>query len=143
MLLGAFVTAFYSFRLLYMTFFGEARWKHADAHHDAGHAHDDHGHDDHGHGHEPHESPWVVTLPLVLLAIPSAVVGFLTVSPMLFGTDMLDMPGAVLPRRDRRAARATSSASWRRNSTVRSSSRCTDSKAPAFWLRWAASCWPR
>ena len=88
-LLGAFVTAFYSFRLLYMTFFGEARWKHADAHHDAGHAHDDHGHDDHGHGHEPHESPWVVTLPLVLLAIPSAVIGFLTVGPMLFGTDML------------------------------------------------------
>ena len=91
-LLGAFVTSFYSFRLLYMTFFGEARWKHADARHDAGHAHDDHGHDDHGHddhGHEPHESPWVVTLPLVLLAIPSAVIGFLTVGPMLFGTDML------------------------------------------------------
>ncbi|GAA5009844.1 NADH-quinone oxidoreductase subunit L [Pseudoluteimonas lycopersici] len=91
-LLGAFVTAFYSFRLLYMTFFGEARWKHADAHHDAAHAHDGHdghAHDDHGHGHEPHESPWVVTLPLVLLAIPSAVIGFLTVGPMLFGTDML------------------------------------------------------
>jgi NADH-quinone oxidoreductase subunit L len=89
-LLGAFVTAFYSFRLLYMTFFGEARWKHADAHHDAAHAHDDHGHDDHhGHGHEPHESPWVVTLPLVLLAIPSAVIGFFTVGPMLFGTDAM------------------------------------------------------
>ena len=91
-LLGAFVTAFYSFRLLYMTFFGQPRWQHADAHHDAAHAHDDshdHGHDDHGHGHEPHESPWVVTLPLVLLAIPSAVIGFLTIGPMLFGTDML------------------------------------------------------
>jgi len=91
-LLGAFVTAFYSFRLLYMTFFGEARWKHADAHHDAAHAHDDHGHDDHhghDHGHEPHESPWVVTLPLVLLAIPSAVIGFFTVGPMLFGTDVM------------------------------------------------------
>jgi NADH-quinone oxidoreductase subunit L len=92
-LLGAFVTAFYSFRLLYMTFFGEARWKHADAHYDAAHANDDHGHDDHhgdhGHGHEPRESPWVVTLPLVLLAIPSAVIGFFTVGPMLFGTDML------------------------------------------------------
>ena len=92
-LLGAFVTSFYSFRLLYMTFFGEARWKHANAHHDAAHAHADHddhghGHDDHGHGHEPRESPWVVTLPLVLLAIPSAVIGFLTVGPMLFGTDM-------------------------------------------------------
>ena len=98
-LLGAFVTSFYSFRLLYMTFFGEARWKHAGAHHEAAHAHDDHGHDDHshddhshddhGHGHEPHESPWVVTLPLVLLAIPSAVVGFLTIGPMLFGTDVM------------------------------------------------------
>ena len=89
-LLGAFVTAFYSFRLLYMTFFGEARWKHADARHEAAHAHDDHGHDDHhGHGHEPHESPWVVTLPLVLLAIPSAVIGFFTVGPMLFGSDAM------------------------------------------------------
>jgi NADH-quinone oxidoreductase subunit L len=88
-LLGAFVTSFYSFRLLYMTFAGEARWKHADAHHDAADAHDDHAHDDHGHGHEPHESPWVVTLPLVLLAIPSLAIGFLTAGPMLFGTDML------------------------------------------------------
>jgi NADH-quinone oxidoreductase subunit L len=47
-------------------------------------------HDDHGHGHgahEPHESPWVVTLPLVLLAIPSIAIGFFTVGPMLFGTD--------------------------------------------------------
>jgi NADH-quinone oxidoreductase subunit L len=90
-LLGAFVTSFYSFRLLYMTFFGEARWKHADADHDAAHAHDANSHDDHGHGHghEPHESPWVVTLPLVLLAIPSLAIGFLTAGPMLFGTDML------------------------------------------------------
>ncbi|WP_256645028.1 NADH-quinone oxidoreductase subunit L [Thermomonas paludicola] len=85
-LLGAFVTSFYSFRLLYLTFFGEERFKqnqHA-------HGHDAH-HDDHGHhgAHVPHESPWVVTLPLVLLAIPSALIGFITVGPMLFGTDML------------------------------------------------------
>ena len=93
-LLGAFVTSFYSFRLLYMTYFGEERFRDAHAHdahgHDA-HAHDDH-HDDHGHGHgahEPHESPWVVTLPLILLAIPSIVIGFLTVGPMLFGTDVM------------------------------------------------------
>ena len=92
-LLGAFVTAFYSFRLLYMTFFGEERFRHA---HDD-HAHDDHGHDahadtahDHHHGPvEPHESPWVVTLPLILLAIPSVLIGFVTIGPMLFGTDML------------------------------------------------------
>jgi NADH-quinone oxidoreductase subunit L len=85
-LLGAFVTSFYSFRLLYMTYFGEERFRHA---HDE-HAHDSHAHDDHGHGHgahQPHESPWVVTLPLVLLAVPSILIGFFTVGPMLFGTD--------------------------------------------------------
>ena len=49
-------------------------------------AHDDHGHghDDHGH-HAPHESPWVVTAPLILLAIPSVVIGFMTIQPLLFG----------------------------------------------------------
>src|SRR5690606_1557443 len=85
-LLGAFVTSFYSFRLLYLTFFGAERFRDA---HGNDHAHD--AHDDHGqHGaHEPHESPWVVTLPLVLLAIPSIVIGFLTAGPMLFGTDMM------------------------------------------------------
>ncbi|MDN5780577.1 MAG: NADH-quinone oxidoreductase subunit L [Luteimonas sp.] len=83
-LLGAFVTAFYSFRLLYLTFHGKERFR-------DGHAADG-GHDahDHGHGaHEPHESPWVVTVPLVLLAIASVGVGFLTIGPMLFGTDVM------------------------------------------------------
>ena len=82
-LLGVFVTSFYSFRLLYMTFHGEERFRHPPPH-DAHHAaHDEHGH----HGPvEPHESPWVITLPLVLLAIPSLLIGFLTVKPMLFGT---------------------------------------------------------
>ncbi|MFT4178552.1 MAG: NADH-quinone oxidoreductase subunit L [Thermomonas sp.] len=88
-LLGAFVTSFYSFRLLYMTYFGKERFR--DAHDDHGHGHDPH-HDDHGHGHhgvhEPHESPWVVTLPLILLAIPSILIGYFTAGPMLFGTDM-------------------------------------------------------
>src|SRR3546814_93855 len=85
-LLGAFVTSFYSFRLLYLTFFGQERFR--DVPHDD-HAHD--AHDDHAHhgAHEPHESPWVVTLPLVLLAIPSVVIGFITTGPMLFGTDMM------------------------------------------------------
>jgi hypothetical protein len=96
-LLGVFVTSFYSFRLLYLTFHGEERFRDAHAHDDHAHgahdadAHDAH-HDDHGHGHgahEPHESPWVVTLPLILLAIPSIAIGFLTVGPMLFGTDMM------------------------------------------------------
>jgi NADH:ubiquinone oxidoreductase subunit 5 (subunit L)/multisubunit Na+/H+ antiporter MnhA subunit len=35
--------------------------------------------------HSPHESPWVVTVPLILLAIPSVVIGFMTIQPMLFG----------------------------------------------------------
>jgi NADH-quinone oxidoreductase subunit L len=66
-LLGVFVTAFYSFRLVFMTFHGEERF-HADEHH------------------KPHESPWVVKGPLVLLAIPSLVIGWLTVKPILSGT---------------------------------------------------------
>ncbi|MGQ0800499.1 MAG: NADH-quinone oxidoreductase subunit L [Pseudomarimonas sp.] len=89
-LLGVFVTSFYSFRLLFLTFHGEERFRHlgdshdhhADDHH--ADAHDDHGHHDE-HAHEPHESPWVVTLPLMLLAIPSIAIGFFTVGPMLFG----------------------------------------------------------
>ncbi len=90
---GVFVTSFYSFRLLYLTFHGKERFR--DAHDDHGHghaahAHDDHAHDDHGHGaHEPHESPWVVTVPLILLAIPSVAIGFFTIGPMLFGTDWM------------------------------------------------------
>ncbi len=85
-LLGVFVTSFYSFRLLYMTFHGEERFRHPPAHDDR---HDAHAEPDHDHGHhtpvQPHESPWVVTVPLILLAIPSMLIGFLTVKPMLFG----------------------------------------------------------
>jgi NADH:ubiquinone oxidoreductase subunit 5 (subunit L)/multisubunit Na+/H+ antiporter MnhA subunit len=55
------------------------------------HAHDDHGHDDHAHhglapGQNPHESPLVVTIPLILLAIPSVIIGFYTIDPLLFGS---------------------------------------------------------
>jgi len=83
---GALVTGLYTFRQMYLTFHGKERFTVADHH---GHGHD--GHDDHGHhepgvlAHAPKESPWVVTLPLVLLAIPSLLVGFFTVGPMLFG----------------------------------------------------------
>jgi len=86
LLAGVFVTAFYSFRLFFMVFHGEPRWHQAD-HGDHAH-HGDHG-DDHGHGHsgshEPHESPAVVTVPLVLLAIPSVVLGAIMIQPALFG----------------------------------------------------------
>jgi NADH-quinone oxidoreductase subunit L len=79
-LAGVFVTAFYSFRMYFLVFHGKERFdQNPDAHH--GHDHG-HGHDDH---HEPHESPWVVTAPLLLLAIPSVVIGFMTLQPMLFG----------------------------------------------------------
>jgi NADH-quinone oxidoreductase subunit L len=107
---GVFVTAFYSFRMYFLVFHGEERFGKAHAHDHHAH-HDDHAHDgegkdptalheatahheededDHGHhglapGQKPHESPLVVTLPLILLAIPSVIIGFFTIGPMLFG----------------------------------------------------------
>jgi NADH-quinone oxidoreductase subunit L len=63
---GVFVTAFYTFRLMFMTFHGEERMDHHTREH-------------------LHESPWVVTLPLVLLAIPSVVIGWPEIGPLLFG----------------------------------------------------------
>jgi NADH-quinone oxidoreductase subunit L len=110
-LIGVFVTAFYSFRLLFMTFHGKPRFDTSVAHADHGHeekheahaeeghgahdshaghdhAHDDHSHDDRGHGHHggpPKESPWVVRGPLVALAIPSVLIGLFTVVPLIFG----------------------------------------------------------
>jgi NADH-quinone oxidoreductase subunit L len=78
-LAGVFVTAFYSFRMYFLVFHGKERFdQNPDAHHD------DHGHG-HAHAHVPHESPWVVWVPLVLLAIPSVFIGFVTIGPMLFG----------------------------------------------------------
>ena len=74
-LAGVFVGAFYSFRLVFFAFHGEERF-------DAGHTD---GHDGHGHGGKPHESPWVVTVPLVLLAVPSALIGWVAIEPMLYG----------------------------------------------------------
>jgi NADH-quinone oxidoreductase subunit L len=81
---GVFVTALYTFRMIFMTFHGAPRWGHGAAH-DAHDAHGAHGGGHGGHGEAPHESPWVVTLPLVLLAIPSVLIGFYTVQPVLFG----------------------------------------------------------
>ncbi|MEY2791566.1 MAG: hypothetical protein RL295_1731 [Pseudomonadota bacterium] len=73
-LAGVFVTAFYSFRMYFLVFHGKPRFDQ-----------DPHAHHDGSHAHSPHESPWVVTLPLVLLAIPSVLIGFYTIEPMLFG----------------------------------------------------------
>jgi NADH-quinone oxidoreductase subunit L len=81
-LLGVFVGAVYSFRLVFFAFHGKERF---DTHgHDHGGDHAAHGHDDHGHGGVPHESPWVVWLPLVLLAIPSVGAGWL-IGTVLYG----------------------------------------------------------
>jgi len=79
---SVFVTALYSFRLYFMVFHGEERWKKHSAHA----AHDAHA-EHHGLAPDqnPHESPWVVTLPLVLLAIPSVVIGYLMIGPLVYG----------------------------------------------------------
>jgi NADH-quinone oxidoreductase subunit L len=80
---GVFVTAFYSFRMYFLVFHGKERFRHKPF--PGEHDHDD----DHGaHGessHEPHESPWVVTAPLILLALPSVFIGYITIGPMLHG----------------------------------------------------------
>jgi len=97
---GVFITAFYSFRMYFLVFHGKERFGKAVHHVAAVHAdaaHDEHvgDHDDeevsadHHHGlavgQKPHETPWVVWLPLVLLAIPSVVIGYIAIEPMLFG----------------------------------------------------------
>ena len=89
---GVFVTAFYAFRMYFLVFHGTPRFDTSpaaghDPHHDDKHG-DEHadGHADaHGHAGPPHETPWVVTAPLILLAIPSVVIGWMTIQPMLVG----------------------------------------------------------
>ncbi|OFN61261.1 NADH-quinone oxidoreductase subunit L [Eikenella sp. HMSC061C02] len=86
-LASVFVTAFYAFRQYFIVFHGKERWR------EAKHDH----HDDHGHHHglkpsdNPHESPWVVTLPLILLAIPSVIIGYISIEPMLYGDFFKDV----------------------------------------------------
>ena len=86
-LASVFVTAFYAFRQYFIVFHGKERWR------EVKHDH----HDDHGHHHglkpsdNPHESPWVVTLPLILLAIPSVIIGYIAIEPMLYGDFFKDV----------------------------------------------------
>ncbi|MCA3240957.1 MAG: NADH-quinone oxidoreductase subunit L [Rubrivivax sp.] len=86
--IGVFVTAFYSFRMYFLVFHGEERFHHKPFPPEDDHSHDDHA-DDHG-DHTPRESPWVVTAPLILLAIPSVVIGYMAIQPMLFGDFLKD-----------------------------------------------------
>ena len=86
---GVFVTAFYSFRMYFLVFHGKERYdQNPDAHEAQEEPDPHHHHDDHS---KPHESPWVVTVPLVLLAIPSVVIGFMYIQPMLFGDFFKDV----------------------------------------------------
>ena len=110
---GVFVTAFYSFRMYFLVFHGAERFGLAAPHHedhaahskaekhaepDGSHAdqdrHADDAHDEHHHGlapgEKPHETPWVVTLPLIMLAIPSVIIGYIGIGPMLFGNFFKD-----------------------------------------------------
>jgi NADH-quinone oxidoreductase subunit L len=77
-LIGVFVTAFYSFRMYFLVFHGKERFH-------QGHIHDNEPDAHHGHGGTPHETPWVVTGPLLALALPSLAIGYMTIEPMLFG----------------------------------------------------------
>ncbi len=84
---GVFITAFYSFRLYFIVFHGKEKWREAS----------EHGHDEHDHDHglapdqDPHEPGWVVKLPLILLAIPSVLIGYIAIEPMLFGDFFKDV----------------------------------------------------
>jgi NADH-quinone oxidoreductase subunit L len=162
---GVFVTAFYSFRMYFLVFHGKERYDqnpdahgHGDAHaahfsdeepdvshhddhgkakaHDA-HAHDSHGHDAHGHE-KPHESPWVVTVPLVALAIPSVLAGYLFIGPCCTATSSRIRSSSTW--RSTRAWRR-----WPRNSMAPSPWRCTACRRPCSgWpspgWRWRTTC---
>jgi NADH-quinone oxidoreductase subunit L len=92
-LAGVFVTAFYSFRMYFLVFHGEERFGKPHAEHQ-NHSHDEHSDEHHhglGPGDKPHESPAVVTVPLILLAIPSVLIGFFAIGPMLYGDFFKDV----------------------------------------------------
>jgi NADH-quinone oxidoreductase subunit L len=91
--MGVFVTAFYSFRMYFLVFHGEERFGKDHHDHQGDHA-DEETSQDHHHGlkpgQKPHEPSWVVTWPLILLAIPSVLIGFFTIDSMLFKDYFLD-----------------------------------------------------
>ena len=123
--LTAGITAFYMFRMYFTTFEGGFRGKDAEAkqavlvdwglapafgpgamhkdelghdgHSHGDHSHDDHGHDDHGHhlSDTPHESPWTMTLPLALLAIPSVAIGLVGTPFNNYFEAFISAPGEV------------------------------------------------
>lgn len=81
LVISVFVTAFYSFRLYFMVFHGKEKWRERNCS-----RHDENGeHLGLEMDKDPHESPWVVTIPLILLAIPSVIIGWMTVDAILYG----------------------------------------------------------
>jgi NADH-quinone oxidoreductase subunit L len=84
---GVFITAFYSFRMYFLVFHGPENFRHKPFPGEHDHHDDGHGHHE---PHVPHESPWVVWVPLVALAIPSVIIGYLTIQPLLFGDFLKD-----------------------------------------------------
>jgi NADH-quinone oxidoreductase subunit L len=113
----AFLTSFYMFRLWFMTFFGEYR----------GEEHSEHGHHDDAHGHGGvHESPAVMLVPLVVLALLSVVGGWVGVPGSLGGGNQFDKflgpvfrATAPMAAQDREAATGTVSAPAGRQNEVR------------------------
>ena len=101
-LIGVFVTSLYSFRVYFLVFHGKPRF---DTNASAQQDHDD------AHGGTPKESPWVVTLPLVLLAIPSVIAGAWFVDPILFGS-FFDNVISVLPAHPAMAELASGWEGW-------------------------------
>ena len=106
-LLGVFVTALYTFRMFFLVFHGEERMDKETKSH-------------------LHESPWVVTGPLILLAIPSAIIGWFTVQPILFG-DFFD--GAIFET-DRHDVLARMAGEWHGSFDLVTHALFT----PIFWL---------
>jgi len=103
---GVFITAFYSFRMLFLAFHGAPRFTHHPAHQVVhGETADEHGHGEDG---PPKESPWVVTIPLILLAIPSVYTGWVYIEPLLFG----DYFGSSIVVRPEHAVLAKLGAEW-------------------------------
>ncbi len=84
----AFLTSFYMFRLWFMTFFGEYRGE-VESHSQTDRGHDSHGHDSHGHG-GIHESPRVMLIPLVILAVLSVCGGWVGVPGSLGGNNRFE-----------------------------------------------------
>jgi NADH-quinone oxidoreductase subunit L len=76
LMIGIFITAFYSTRLYYLVFHGEEKW----------HTHKNETHHGLLKGERPHESSFVITLPLILLAIPSLFIGFFTIERLVYGS---------------------------------------------------------